>query len=72
MDGGVTVRNSPPTRAARACGIFFATLKRELDGLDGRLSTTEVRQSVFMYIETYYNQEQEAEDNQLEQRFSDR
>ena len=51
---------------------LFATLRRELDGLDGRLSTTEVLQSVFMYIETYYNQEQEAEDNQLEQRFSDR
>ena len=34
---------------------FFATLKRELDGLDGRRSAAEVRQSVFMYIETYYN-----------------
>jgi len=31
---------------------FFATLKRELDG---RRSAAEVRQSVFMYIETYYN-----------------
>jgi len=34
---------------------FFATLKRELDGLDGRRSAAEVRRSVFMYIETYYN-----------------
>ena len=34
---------------------FFATLKREFDGLDGRRSAAEVRQSVFMYIETYYN-----------------
>ena len=31
---------------------FFATLKRELDR---RRSAVEVRQSVFMYIETYYN-----------------
>jgi transposase InsO family protein len=34
---------------------FFKTLKRELETLDGRHSTTEVRQSVFMYIESYYN-----------------
>jgi transposase InsO family protein len=34
---------------------FFATLKRELEGLDGRRSAAEVRRSVFMYIETYYN-----------------
>jgi len=34
---------------------FFGTLKRELDTLDGRHSAREVRQSVFMYIETYYN-----------------
>jgi transposase InsO family protein len=34
---------------------FFKTLKRELETLDGRHSTAEVRQSVFMYIEAYYN-----------------
>jgi transposase InsO family protein len=34
---------------------FFKTLKRELETLDGRHSTSEVRQSVFMYIESYYN-----------------
>jgi transposase InsO family protein len=34
---------------------FFKTLKRELDVLDGRHSAAEVRQSVFMYIEAYYN-----------------
>jgi len=34
---------------------FFATLKRELEGLDGRRSAAEVRRSVFMYVETYYN-----------------
>ena len=34
---------------------FFATLKRELDGLDGRSSAAEARRSVFMYVETYYN-----------------
>ena len=34
---------------------FFKTLKRELESLDGRLSSSEVRQSVFRYIEAYYN-----------------
>jgi transposase InsO family protein len=34
---------------------FFKTLKRELETLDGRHSAVEVRQSVFMYIEAYYN-----------------
>ena len=34
---------------------FFKTLKRELETLDGRRSEAEVRQSVFMYIEAYYN-----------------
>jgi transposase InsO family protein len=34
---------------------FFKTLKRELETLDGRHSVAEVRQSVFMYIEAYYN-----------------
>jgi putative transposase len=39
-----------------ACAeTFFKTLKRELETLDGRLSATEVRQSVFMYVEAYYN-----------------
>jgi transposase InsO family protein len=34
---------------------FFKTLKREEETLDGRHSAAEVRQSVFMYIEAYYN-----------------
>jgi transposase InsO family protein len=34
---------------------FFKTLKRELETLDGKHSAAEVRQSVFMYIESYYN-----------------
>ena len=34
---------------------FFKTLKGELETLDGRHSEEEVRQSVFMYIESYYN-----------------
>jgi len=34
---------------------FFKTLKWELDTLEGKHSKTEVRQSIFMYIETYYN-----------------
>jgi transposase InsO family protein len=34
---------------------FFTTLKRELETLDGSYSAEEVRQSVFTYLETYYN-----------------
>ncbi|MDR0400679.1 MAG: IS3 family transposase [Treponema sp.] len=34
---------------------FFKTLKRELETLDGKHSEGEVRQSVFMYLEAYYN-----------------
>ena len=34
---------------------FFKTLKRELETLDGRHTEAEVRQSVFMYLEAYYN-----------------
>jgi transposase InsO family protein len=34
---------------------FFKTLKRELESLDGRHTEAEVRQSVFFYIEAYYN-----------------
>ena len=34
---------------------FFKTLKRELETLDGRHAEAEVRQSVFMYVEAYYN-----------------
>jgi transposase InsO family protein len=34
---------------------FFKTLKRELETLDGKHSAGEVRQSVFLYIEAYYN-----------------
>jgi transposase InsO family protein len=34
---------------------FFKTLKRELETLDGRYTEAEVRQSVLMYLEAYYN-----------------
>jgi transposase InsO family protein len=34
---------------------FFKTLKAERETLDGRHSAAEVRQSVFIYIESYYN-----------------
>ena len=34
---------------------FFKTLKCELDTLEGKHSEAETRQSVFMYIESYYN-----------------
>jgi transposase InsO family protein len=34
---------------------FFKTLKRELETQNGKYSAVEVRQSVFMYIEAYYN-----------------
>jgi transposase InsO family protein len=34
---------------------FFKTLKRELETLDGKHSATEVKQAVFLYLETYYN-----------------
>jgi transposase InsO family protein len=34
---------------------FFKTLKRELETLDGKHSESGVRQSVFFYIEAYYN-----------------
>jgi transposase InsO family protein len=34
---------------------FFKTLKRELETLDGNYSEAEVRGSVFMYVEAYYN-----------------
>jgi len=34
---------------------FFKTLKRELETLDGKYSEAAVRQSVFFYIEAYYN-----------------
>jgi transposase InsO family protein len=34
---------------------FFKTLKRGVETLDGRHSEAEVRQSVFFYIEAYYN-----------------
>jgi transposase InsO family protein len=39
-----------------ACAeTFFKTLKTELETLDGKHSAAEVRQSVFLYIEAYYN-----------------
>jgi transposase InsO family protein len=34
---------------------FFKTLKGELETLDGKHSGAQVKQSVFMYIEAYYN-----------------
>jgi transposase InsO family protein len=34
---------------------FFKTLKRELETVDGRHGEAQVRQSVFMYLEAYYN-----------------
>jgi len=34
---------------------FFKTLKRELETLDGKHSEAEIKQSVFFYIEAYYN-----------------
>ena len=34
---------------------FFKTLKGELETLDGKHTEAEVRQTVFMYIESYYN-----------------
>jgi transposase InsO family protein len=34
---------------------FFKTLKRELETVDGKHTAEEVRQSVFIYIEAYYN-----------------
>jgi transposase InsO family protein len=34
---------------------FFKTLKRELETLDGKHTEAEVRQTVFLYIEAYYN-----------------
>jgi transposase InsO family protein len=39
-----------------ACAeTFFKTLKRELETVDGKHAAAEVRQSVFMYVEAYYN-----------------
>ena len=39
-----------------ACaGSFFKTLKGEMETLGGKHSAAEVRQSVSMYIEGYYN-----------------
>jgi transposase InsO family protein len=34
---------------------FFKILKRELETLDGKHSAGDVRGSVFMYVEAYYN-----------------
>jgi transposase InsO family protein len=34
---------------------FFKTLKGELETVDGKHAAGELRQSVFMYIEAYYN-----------------
>jgi hypothetical protein len=35
--------------------LFFKTLKRELETLDGKHTASEVRQSVFIYLDAYYN-----------------
>jgi transposase InsO family protein len=44
------------TAQAFACAeSFFKTLKREPETLDGNHSAGDVRQSVFMYREAYYN-----------------
>jgi len=37
------------------CRVIFKTLKRELETLDGKHTAAQVRQSVFFYIEAYYN-----------------
>jgi transposase InsO family protein len=43
-------------RLDNACAeTFFKTLKREPETLDGKHAEAEVRQSVFMYVEAYYN-----------------
>jgi transposase InsO family protein len=44
------------TAQAFACAESFSkTLKWELETLDGRHAEAKVRQSVFMYLEAYYN-----------------
>jgi transposase InsO family protein len=44
------------TVQAFACAeSFFMTLKRELETADGKYCAEEVRGSVFMYVEAYYN-----------------
>ena len=54
-----TVRQSMSRKSNcwdNACAeSFFKTLKVELDTLEGKDSEAEVRQSVFTYIEAYYN-----------------
>jgi transposase InsO family protein len=56
---GSTVRQSMSRKGNcwdNACAeSFFKTLKTELETLDGKHSAAGVRQSVFMYIEAYYN-----------------
>jgi transposase InsO family protein len=43
-------------RRDNACAeTFFKTLKRELETVDGKHCAGEVRGSVFMYLEAYYN-----------------
>ena len=55
----LTVRQSMSRKGNcwdNACAeSFFKTLKTELETLEGKHSEGEVRQSVFMYIESYYN-----------------
>jgi transposase InsO family protein len=54
-----TVRQSMSRKGTcwdNACAeSFFKTLKRELETPDGKCSAGEVRQSVFLYLEAYYN-----------------
>ncbi|GHV18774.1 transposase [Spirochaetia bacterium] len=58
-DGGATVRQSMSRKGNcwdnASAEAFFKTLKSELDTLDGKHPASEVQQSVFEYIETYYN-----------------
>jgi transposase InsO family protein len=57
--GCPTVRQSMSRKGNcrdNACAeSFFNTLKRELETLDGRHAAGEVKHSVFMYLEAYYN-----------------
>jgi putative transposase len=44
-----------PERDNACAESFFKTLKRELETLESSHSAGEARQSVFMYLEAYYN-----------------
>jgi hypothetical protein len=53
--GGETEQSEGNCWDTACAESFFKTLKQELETLDGKHSAGEVRQSVFMYIEAYYN-----------------